>query len=116
MTITKSQESLFKTEVVASFVEVCYFGGFDYNEVFELASFITGEDINMSHIWNYRNIIMDELKKDYPELERHVFAANGDWLNKRDMNYYLNYYKSTYGDYMLIKPIKKIPVKVLTDK
>ena len=114
MIITKNRKRLVKTEVVASFVENCYLGEFDFNEVFELASFITGKDINMSNIYKYREIIMDKLKENYPDLVRHIYIANGDCASKHIIDDYKNYYLETYGKYMLIKSIKKIPVKILS--
>ena len=67
----------------------------------------------MSNIAKYRNIIMDLLKKDYPDLKRNIFLANGDILNERELVKYLNEYMEKYGDYMLIKSIKKETVKKL---
>lgn len=113
MIITKNQEKKFKTEVVASFVEVCYFGDFDYYEVFKLASFITGEEINMCNIHKYREVIMNSLNETYPDLTRHIYLANGDCAHKHVIDYYRNYYIEKYGKHMLIKSIKKVPVKTL---
>ena len=110
---TKNQEKKFDTLVVASLVEVCYFGGFDYKKIFELASFITGEDINMSNIAKYREIIIEHLKKDYPELNRNIYLKNGEILSKKELSHYKSYYIQNYGDKMIIKSIKKIPVKIL---
>ena len=136
----KKNERYFKTEVVASLVEVCYLGGFDYNEIFKLASFITKENIDVSNIKNYRDIIMSELTKLYPDIKRHIFLSDCDikidicaLTLKPDMNkelyesfnicetpkiveYYKKYYKEKYGDFMLIKSIDKNYVKKLTYK
>lgn len=110
---TRNIERVFKTEVVASFVEVCYFGGFDYYEIFEFASFITGEDINAMNISKYRNIILNVLKEEYPELERHIFLCTGEVVNSDDLTNYLQMYKEKYGDYMKVKSIKKETVPQL---
>ena len=68
----------------------------------------------MSNIANYREIIMEELRKEYPMLIRHIYLPNGEIIINKELNYYKNYYKEKYGEHMTIKSIKKIPVKVLT--
>ena len=110
---TNYVERYFKTEVVASFVEVCYFGGFKYEEIFEFASFITGENINMSNIALYRNIIMDELEKQYPELERRIYLHEGDCLDEDIVNEFKDNYIKKYGKHMKIRSIKKYTIKKL---
>ena len=96
-------EKYFKTEVVASLVEVCYLGGFDYNEIFELASFILNEDVNMSNLYKYRADIMYELNKMYPDLNRNIMLHNGDIISEDIIDSFKESYKRLYGDYMLIK-------------
>ena len=106
--VIKFNEKYFKTEVVASYVEVCFFGGFKYDEIYELASFIMGRDMNMCDLAKYRSEIMYELNKLYPNLERNIYMANGDLVvDEEIIESYKEAYKKIYGDYMLVrsKPI-----------
>ena len=112
-------EKKYKIEIVASFVEVCYFGGFDYDEVFEFASFITGVKIDSLNINEYRKLIMQELNKQYPELNRNIYLKNGNILSKNLLETYTLVYKKKYGDYITIKGynnIKNDDIKVLKRK
>ena len=111
---TKNKERFFKTEIIASFVEVCYFGGFKYSELLDFASFVTGEYITPSELGKYRITILEFLKETYPELERTLYLSNGDIANEQVINYYKNKYISKYGEYMRIKSMKKTSVKVLS--
>ena len=116
MTETSYVERYFKTIVVASFVEVCYLGGFDYDEIFEFASFITGENITMSNLAVYRNVIMDELQKQYPELERRIYLHDGDSLDEDIVNEFKDNYVKKYGKHMKIQSMKKYTIKKLKYK
>ena len=106
--VKEYKEKYFKTEVVASFVEVCFFGGFDYKEIFEMASFIMGEEVNMSNIMKYRSLIMFELNKLYPDLKRNLFMNNDDILSEKEINKYKEKYLKKYGMYMLVRTRPKV--------
>lgn len=110
---TIKKERYFKTEIIASFIEVCYFGGFNYEEIFDFASFITGENVDSHNIVYFRNTIMEILNEQYPELKRDLYLRNGDYVSEKEVNKYINSYKSKYGNYMLIKSIKKQSIKRL---
>ncbi len=110
---TKNQEKYFKTDIVASFVEVCYLGGFEYEKIFEFASFVVGEEVNMSNISYYRNTIMNILKEQYPFLKRNLYLENGESLNEDYIKNYKKWYRDNYGKYMLVKSVKKEYVKQL---
>ena len=59
--IKKNKERYFKTDIVASYVEVCNLSNCKFDEILEFASFITGEKIDINNLAKYRDTIMNIL-------------------------------------------------------
>jgi len=125
--IKKKKERYFKTDIVASYVEVCNLSNCKFDEILEFASFITGEKIDINNLAKYRDTIMNILREQYPDLKRNIYLTTNtdvishDYLlgneylyaSNNECLYNLNAYKEAYGEYMLIKSINRDKVKTL---
>ena len=95
----------FKIEAVASVVEVVRLC--DNKDIFDFCSFVMGEDVNTTNIHIYRDEIIKIINTDYPDMIRTLFIPDGYCLKKIEMDKLIHFYKTKYGDEILVRKYNK---------
>lgn len=110
----KAIKKRFSIEAIASVVEVCYLTEKEnIYEVYELCSFLLGENVDPGNIREKRDEIMSYLIMQYPTLKRTIFLANGCRLSRNKINEKVEEYKEKYGNSLEIVSTKYDSIKTL---
>lgn len=82
------------------------------NNILELCSFITGEEVNYGNLVRFGPIIRQLIIEQYPSIHRLTPVGAND-LDDDKIFKLIKYYKDNYGDKLLIKSLKKGMIKTL---
>lgn len=108
---TKNIEKEFKIETIASLLENRLLKTTEY-ELYELCSFISGEDISKINFYSLGLKIKNILLELQPELNIRINRHNSK-LYDVDVRAILKVYRNLFGDKYLIKSVNKCLIKSL---
>ena len=108
---TKNIEKEFNIEVIASLIENRLLASED--DIYELCSFITNENVNMYSFHNFVYIVRMLILEQYPELNNRINYEMSNEIEKHTIESLKTIYKNKFGDKLKIKSLKKEIVKTL---
>lgn len=115
--ITKHLEKEFRIEVIASLIENTLLSNkVTENDLYELCSFISGEEINNLNFHQKGNLIrmiMLDLQPELNSINIKITNNTNDSLFDVDIKTILYFYNKKFGETYTIKSIKKCLVKSL---
>lgn len=109
---TENLERTFSIEVIASTLENRLLAPLD--EIKDFWCFITNENVDLSNIYRFKNIIEHEILEQYPNLKILNSSSNKWFLNEDETEFIKKWYINNNGKYISIKSIKKGYSKVLS--
>lgn len=111
-TETENIVKIFPIEVVASTFENRLLAE-NYDIVKDFWTFITNENVDLSNITRFENIIKQEILEQYPNLKILNYRNDRWFLDDGEVDFVRNWYKEQNGEFIIIKSIKKGYEKVL---
>lgn len=118
----EKEEKYFRIEVIASIFDNRYICDEESSftigdEIGEFCSYITGEKINLSSFLSSASeyypqvvsLVKELLLEQYPDFKPYTYPKGQGY----NINEVINWYRSTYGKYLLIFPPKKGYLKTL---
>lgn len=109
---TENLEKEFPIEVIASTLENRFLAPLEDIENFWC--FITNENVNLSNIYRFKNIIENEVLKQYPNFKVLNYSSNNWFLEEEEAEFIKKWYIENNEKYINIKSIKKGYSKVLS--
>ena len=109
---TAKLEREFPIEVIASIFESRLFAPLD--EIEDLVSFITNEEVNLSNIQRFIPTIQSEILKQHPNLKTISLYNYEIYLTPSRVEYTKEWYRKQNGSSLIIQSLKKGYTKVLT--
>lgn len=109
---TENLERIFPIEVIASTLENRLLASLE--EIKDFWCFITNENVDLSNIYRFKNIIENEVLKQYPNLKVLNYSSNNWFLEEEEAEFIKKWYIENNEKYINIKSIKKGYTKTLS--